>query len=124
MYFMVFSPSLIGGLFAAAPMTRGTARFRQRAAEKSPGARGVSGFGSGQLAQRPMRLEPAAKAQRRDPAGKARRIVGLDEGGAQRSGTFGDLKPLARHLAHEAGDGTFLLHADDAVVIAAHARIS
>src|SRR6266478_7384128 len=67
--------------------------------------------------------QPAPEADRRDVARQAARIVGLHHYSAERAGSFRDLEPLAGHLADETGDRRSLLHADDRIIVAAHAGI-
>src|SRR5260221_4092997 len=69
-----------------------------------------------------MRRQSAPEADRRDAARQPGRIVGLHNDSTQRAGTLGDLEPLARHLSDEPGYRRRLLHADDGIVVAAHAR--
>ena len=56
-------------------------------------------------------------------SGEAGRVVGDDQQAAERGLAFGGRQALAGHVGPEAGGGALLGHADDAVVVAAHAGI-
>src|SRR5437016_2428078 len=100
-------------------MARSTVSFGMlawRAASTAARNRGCAAPSARELG-RPMRRQAAAQPQRRDAAGEAARLVGLDDDAAQRARPLGDLQPLARHLAGETGDRRLLLHADDRIVV-------
>src|SRR6266436_5513528 len=69
------------------------------------------------------RRQPSPDPDRPDRPGEPGLVVGLDHRRAQSALALRRREALAGHLLYEAQNGAFLLHADDRVVVAAHADI-
>lgn len=73
--------------------------------------------------RRHLFAQPAAHADGLYAEGEARLIVGFDIGAAEGAVAEGGLVAFAGELGDEAGERVLLLHANDAVIVAAHASI-
>src|SRR5215813_8227614 len=96
---------------------------RLTVAMSETGTVGESGDGALALDLRLGLAQATAETHRFDALGKARPILGLDEDATERAGTVGRGEALGRQLLGEAGDRHRLLHADNGIIVTAHAGI-